>query len=124
MKEKIVELLDFMLQSAQGSSEFVQTQAPLYVQEYLAYHMFDALFGLVAGVILLVASVVLFKKTVMDSDDFVPAFLCPMVASLTVMLGSILTLSSISQVAKNKIAPRVVIVDHVKDQIKELNKGE
>jgi hypothetical protein len=118
--ETTKEILAFLLESAKSGSEFIRGEAPLYAQEYLRYHMFNSIIGLLFACLIMAGGCVAyrsFKKAAVGS--FLRDFALPLVIMLSILIGPAWAACSISSIGKNIIAPRVVIMDHITKTLKE-----
>jgi hypothetical protein len=116
MKSKVLQYLQGM-ESRLGKAEgFVIEQAPLYVQELLMWHFWSNMLG--AAVLLVIAAVIagLFVYAVRKDYETLPAaILIGIPICFCFLIGSTLLVSSS---VKAKIAPRLVVVEHIKGQMK------
>jgi drug/metabolite transporter (DMT)-like permease len=116
MQSKVVQYLQGM-ESRLGKAEgFVIEQAPLYVQELLMWHFWSNMLG--AAVLLLIAAVIagIFAYAVRIDDEALPAaVLFGIPVCFCFLFGSGLF---VTESIKSQIAPRLVVVEHIKGQMK------
>jgi hypothetical protein len=121
MQSKVLEYLQGM-ESRLGKAEgFVIEQAPLYVQELLVWHFWlyasTAIAAFIAGVALLIPCVLLVRHMIKQGDEGDRAFsIC--VSVLIMCLPVVIGLGTAKQAIKAKVAPRLVVVEHIKGQMK------
>lgn len=118
------ELLEWLKTTAQNSESFVLEQAPLYVQEYLAWYRIEAVIGLVIcggiAVALAVACVVVCRK-LLKAGELEGAAIAGFVGAVFLAIVLIPAGVSLTQMVKAIAAPRVVIVEHVGDVLGRKN---
>jgi hypothetical protein len=116
MQLKVLEYLQGMESRIGKAENFVIEQAPLYVQELLMWHFWSNM--LVAAVLLLIAAAIagLFVYAVRIDYEVLPAaILFGIPVCFCFLIGSTLFVSCS---VKAKIAPRLVVVEHIKGQMK------
>jgi len=116
MQSKVLEYLQGM-ESRLGKTEgFIIEQAPLYVQELLVWHFWGNV--CLASVLLLIAAIIagLFVYAVKKDYETLPAaVLFGIPTCFCFLFGSGLF---VAESIKSQIAPRLVVVEHIKGQMK------
>lgn len=113
---RVDEALEWVSQVVRGTQDFVLEQAPLYCQELIAYQIVS---NTVSSIIFLIATLLFagfaffcLKKFALRPYDCweLPATFFGILAIIT-FVGMIV---SVDCVIKAEVAPRVVIVEHIK----------
>lgn len=115
-EEKLNQTLDWIGETASQGKDFVLEQAPLYAQELIRYEIISSLIFcslfLVAGV---VGLVLLFKSMKEQCPGEVDRFYLGMGAMSVIPFSLFGTLETGMDAIKAYTAPRVVIVEHLRD---------
>lgn len=125
LEEALADVLRWVETNGQAATDFVVEQAPLYVQEYVAwvfwYNAMLAAICLGSVLLLFVVGQVARRMVVRDHADEVPPA-AALVASIVFpfVIGLIPIIKGVESAAdavKAKVAPRVVIVEHLRDAL-------
>lgn len=124
-EKNINEALDWLQQTGGQIQDFATTQAPLYCQEVVAWTFWQGMSYVILGILLLAMSASFAKKITPAYKEFEKTrktvFDEPWAAvrwsALTVVLfilGFGFVAENIGDTIKAKVAPRLVIVEHLK----------
>lgn len=115
-EKNINEAIDW-LQSTGGSiQDFAAEQAPLYCREVVAWTLWSGVASITLGVVLLIVGAWLMRKAVAmyhakdNGDEVVPG----MGGAIAIFAGIFITWCSASDTIKAIVAPRLVIVEHLR----------
>ncbi len=121
LKAKLLTYLAHLEGAVKGTGDFVAEQAPLVVQEYVLYMRVTSTLGMIlAGFFFAIVLLVLrwFAKASekdLQGDAGSGAFVI-MLAAL--VFGLFATTANISTCIKSYVAPRILVLDYIKEQIK------
>ncbi len=121
LKAKLLTYLAHLEGAVKGTGDFVAEQAPLVVQEYVLYMRVSSTLGmLLAGLFFaLVFSILRWvskapeKDIKGDAGDAAFAFGC-----IFLSLGILTAAGNISTCIKSYVAPRILVLDYIKEQVK------
>lgn len=116
---KLNSILDYLSSTVQSATEFTTTQAPLVAQEIVAWHFWSnltILLFLVLGILGLswVGVYALYQIIKKDDDDWSPIML---IAFAGAIILSLFGVGTGSEIVKNRVAPRIVVLDWVANRI-------
>ena len=126
LEDKAVEAIDKILSTSESALAFITEQSPEMVSQLLAYHLADAIYGLVFGLLTIAAMinlVVMFKRKsawVCDEYGDLNGFgLGYLVASVTLLFFGILSIIiGISTILKIYLAPNLYILEYAVGLVK------
>lgn len=119
--DKMNDLVNWLDTAAKTSSSFISEQTPLFITEYLNYNFWVSFIWFCVAVVVLIgaitASIIFFVKGKKDrwynENNVVGFWICCLIA-----LFMFAPLSFNSDWIKIKLAPRVYIVEHIKELIR------
>ena len=113
-EEKINEVLNWVTGIANNSTDFVLEQAPLYAQELIAYTLTINTVVFIIGIVLIIIAISCLiastKKTRGFSDDVLL-----IIALHVTLISAFCLMCSVPNLIKIKTAPRVFIMDHIRN---------
>lgn len=120
LQQQAASFLEATKQAGSNAAQFLQEQAPQYVNEYVAYLFWSSAFTAMFWLAILAAAVTCFrvglnglKKTVSEYGGEEP-WIALMVSSFVIGLLAVVFLPLYTlNAVKAKVAPKVVIVEHV-----------
>ena len=112
MDEQLTAVLEWLKTRADGTEKFILEQAPLYAQEVLAWQFTTGIAGCIVVGTLCALFAALTRVITKDDSDGMPTILCGIVTVFCLGLSISFGLDAV----KTKIAPRVVIIEHLKQQ--------
>ena len=129
MKETITnEFLSAMLKFANSAGDFLKAEVPKYIEELLDYKafeiglsMFTFIFVMTVCVVLMVISYKIFIKSEEKNDEEGSFFslkvgtISSIVFAVLLLIGICKIPQDISSIYKIKYAPRVFIIDYIRD---------
>jgi hypothetical protein len=128
VKEVLLNYMGKLENVAQDISDFASDQIPLVIQEYLSWHFYSNMISFVLMIIFAsISSFICYKlfnlrKTVEAGVyDVGPKEMCTIgvvVFFISTLLLTGLSSIPVSQMVKVKVAPRVVLIDWLKDSVK------
>lgn len=112
-------LLKFLTDTLQQGKDFSMEQAPLFVRELLMWRFYEAAFWCGVGVVIILAGFVaaqFFARCVADDEDErrIAYWVPPLIA---IAIGSLVIGSNVYTMVQIRVAPRVVLVETVRDII-------
>ena len=116
----INEAIDWLQQTGGSIQDFATEQAPLYCREVVAWELWHGAAFAAAGLVMLIFAAFAFKnlrkafapENKADSEVTVPGWFFATV--IPAVLGTVLILVYGSSAIKAAVAPRVVIVEHLR----------
>lgn len=123
MKNELLEsFLGKTLEYLNSAEAFLQKNVPAYVEELLAYEFYSSLFELLFFILILIASIIFFKKAKevekdMCSGDKVLTAISAFVLIVFSVVSVVAIPLTISHMIKVKIAPRVYLVETISKQL-------
>lgn len=127
LKDNLPELVDWVKKTADSTGQFLQEQTPLLIQEYLNWVFWDNLLSVVIILSIFIPSVIISCKsaTKADFDDGAPfsvhhlkVIIFGFLSIITFFPAMFEVIPSIKEIVKVKTAPRVVIVEKLKELVK------
>ena len=122
LKTKLIEYMSKLEQAVQASGDFVSEQAPLVVQEYVAYIRATETFYVLIGVVLTSLGLVLLNKVFnpkhWPSNQEYPigiGFLLSSIVSL--VAGAGIVNRHTDHCVKSWVAPRILIIDYIRKEV-------
>ena len=124
--KNLSDVMSFVGAAAKSGAAFVKEQAPLVIQEYLRWYLASSIFFSVVGLILCIIGCVSIKKAIDINkvSDRQPDGIQPDdgpfggIGFLLIISGTLLFFKQIYDVIYVLVAPRLVIIDYLKDIIK------
>lgn len=120
LQSKLYGYLDFVASQVEEASGVVSSEIPKLAQEYLDLYWWGYAAILVIGLVLLLTAAIipiiihrLSKRFGWTRDNWLPPTTCA--STLALVVGVIVSLNSIYFLAKVSIAPRVVLVEKIKE---------
>lgn len=116
------ELLQWLSNTAQSTTDFLTTQTPLYVQELLAWSFVYYTAWCVVNIVLMVPFIYIIRQAVKEyqrTDSQEEQDFCVFLVFLALIItGCVFGAScyNASQAIKIKVAPRVYLVDYILDK--------
>lgn len=130
LKSKLIQALDVMGQAVQKGADFTSEQAPLVVQEYVAYefwtHLGMLLMCTALSIIWVVAGIKLIRKALTIDVDDAPGtvFACVVPVIVTGLFVTGPAFFSIpynfDRTLKAAVAPRVLVLEKAADLVKDI----
>ena len=114
LQTKLLEYLNSIEGTISEASDFARAELPLVAQEYLAWVWWGNLVLLIAGGVGLLVGIGLMRWSVKATSDDGGVILAMGGIVLTVC-GSLLTIPSTSRLVKVSVAPRVVLIEKIKE---------
>lgn len=111
-KEKLNQLADFLLTTLQQTKDFAIEQAPLVVQETLAYDAWEMFFGIKVVLVILLVTFVLFLialKVDKDNDGF--SFTSFVFLVVAILVNLVIIPCNYSKLKKIEMAPRAYLLE-------------
>ena len=120
LENELASTLEWVRTAVESSTNFIADQAPLYVQELLAYGMWSSglLFaiGLLFALVIVRVMKVLYKKSELiknDDDEAGVYFVVTVIGGVLLLIASAVMLYQIMDIIKIQAAPRVYILEHL-----------
>lgn len=122
--EKIAQLLDFVRSGVERTSDFVGEQAPLVCREIVAWTFWSSAAWIAVGLVFLLVSVQQSRKCFRllgpvareeSTETVLPCVVAGIIAAGCILPGAHMTMSNIDPLIKSATAPRLVVIDYVKD---------
>lgn len=116
----INETIEWIGKTADEGKAFIIEQAPLYAQEIVAWHFWGGIIGTIIGLLVLIASVVAinkgFKSRHRDYNHIISCsgFTTVWISSIFALAAMVTVIVCVPMFIKAKVAPRVIIVEHIK----------
>jgi hypothetical protein len=120
-----------LLEMVQSGATFIQGQLPDYVNQLLLFVFWQRITGILIWTIILMVMIItlfitlkLIKKNKIKDLDEKPAYvasliLCGFTALVLLMTGVLCVPEAISDLIKIKVAPKVFVVDYLREMIKK-----
>lgn len=122
IKQRIESYLDTLEKGANTATEFAIEQAPLVVQEFLAWEFWSnvtiAAFSLAAFIVAALALKFIRKvslKKPFDDCDFFIVFVGSAISLAAIIISTLAFASSTRHAVKAKVAPRIIILEKVRE---------
>lgn len=120
LSSKLNDIVNWLDVAAKTTGEFVSTQTPLFIQEYLTYNFWVSLVWWCIALVFFILSIggglfVAWRAFKKEYDDL--EFVITMVSLVTFSISGIVMLEN-SDWIKIKLAPRVYIVENIKKILK------
>lgn len=122
LETKLTQILDWVEQSIKTAGDFVAEQAPLYIQELLAWNFWFSLIWFCAGFALLITFFCCLRTVIKSDQNFwsdknspraIPVVLG---GAISLIIGVPLTCSNLEWL-KICVAPRVFLLEYVADKL-------
>lgn len=118
-EQNINEAIDWLQQTGGAIQDFAAEQAPLYCREVVLWAFWEGVSWTSLGLIVsIVISVLLFRNRKWlksEYDDVSPAgFFIPVFGTVAIAVGLLVAAFNVTIVIKAKVAPRLVIVEHLR----------
>ena len=113
-EKNINEAIDWLQQTGGSVQDFAVEQAPLYCRELVAWELWSSGTAVAIGLVLILVAVRYLyncRKLSWDGDEAMPDFIGLMCSGCIAM---ILLLFNTSPLIKAVVAPRIVIVEHLR----------
>ena len=121
-------ITEWIKQTADAVGKFAQTETPLFIQEYLAWVLWDNVLATAFGVFLLLTcastatlAVRFFKK---DADKmggyFGASVSCVVMCIMSGLIGVVIVCNSVPAIVKVKVAPRLVLLEKTTEIINKI----
>ena len=110
-------VLSELLELVKSTKDFTLEQAPLYFQELVAYEISSSCVAIMACTIFLILSLSFLindKKSMSTDSKLIINTICSIIAFTSI----ICLFENVDSVIKAKIAPRVMIIDKLKQAVK------
>lgn len=124
LKQKLLTYLQYLENTVGKTNDFVAEQTPLLVQEYVrysaVYHGTLVVIGIGILLIALVCAGVMIREFKRYGEDSRPGVIAPCAISgiVSLFIGCILIGHNIDCAIKSLVAPRVLILEYVRDMLK------
>ena len=109
--------LEWIKATAESTTLFVETQAPLYAQEVINYTIFSSILGVLVFTVLMVGFLKLGRKLLSkakednwNSTEYMFGSIISFVISFVMGIS---TLCSFDSLIKCFLAPRIIIIEHI-----------
>lgn len=125
LKDNLPALFEWVKETANTTGQFIQEQTPLLIQEYLNWVFWNNVITVFVILLFLIPSLIISVKTLRKTNflgcfdhNWVITITFGMISFVSTMVFTIEGLSSIKEAIKVKVAPRVVIMEKLKELTK------
>lgn len=115
-EKNINEAIDWLQETGGSIQDFAAEQAPLYCREVVAWELWHGIAGVVLGLAVLLFGVWLVRRAMAmyrpdsDGSEMFPG----MAGGLAIVGGVVIVACSAPSAIKSAVAPRLVIVEHLR----------
>jgi heme/copper-type cytochrome/quinol oxidase subunit 2 len=124
-EQQINEALQWLQSTGQSLVDFTGEQAPLYCQEVLNWTFYSNMITVIIGIIWIIGSLFLIKPCIKawnfkygDNDKGVAISVSTTMALVIAFFFIPITIMSVVDMVKIKVAPRMVLVEHFQQKLK------
>lgn len=118
---QIEKLLQFLLESLQETKDFTLSEGPKFIQEFLTWTLYNAIFGVVISALFILFGWLIWRMLTKRIEKLnyraekVPwHFLRAVLGIGNIFIGGLILIFNISTVIKVLVAPRLVIIEMIK----------
>jgi hypothetical protein len=115
-EQNVNEAINWLQETGGLIQSFASEQAPIYCREVISWKKMEGVMDFGVGILFAVAAAFFFKMSrKLECDSFFREVACPGIGFICCFFAPILAISGVTSFAKASFAPRVVIVEHLKD---------
>jgi hypothetical protein len=134
MNDQLEQLLKFLLDSLKETKDFTIEQAPIVVKEYLHWYLAESVFWAVLWLVIGVVAAIAVGRFIDACSDATNEFDKPSASAVRAMkigfrtllacITTVFVATQVYDIIKVTVAPRVVLIDFVRDTISGRHHGE
>jgi uncharacterized membrane protein SpoIIM required for sporulation len=119
LETKTLELMTWLEQVIKTTADFTAEQVPLFIQELLTYNFYMSLGWFVMGLLIIITTIISTYKFIkwMNRTHNWDAFPVLTLSFISIIVGIVMSADHLDWI-KIKLAPRVYLMEYVKDNLK------